>query len=75
MPRPPAKPKVTYRWSLDGRETKAVCKLCGAHFWGYSRNDIYPSSSTHKENCPKIGEWKAEMRRLTALELDQQAEV
>lgn len=64
MPKQKALPKVSYRWTdnegYHGRESKAVCKLCGAHFYGYSRNAIYPSTSAHKDRCPKVVEAKKE---------------
>lgn len=58
MARPSKKPKVAYNWREEGRETIAVCRLCAAHFYGYSRNAIYPSTSSHKDTCPKVVEWR-----------------
>lgn len=62
MPRRPAEPKVTFTWGLrdDGRGARAVCNLrCGFWLEDYSRNALYPSTSHHKRNCPKLLEWRA----------------
>lgn len=68
MPRPPKKPKVTFRWRDDPsarvEKVRAVCNLCGAHFYSYSRNGIYPSTSSHKKSCPKLEDWREAMRAL-----------